>query len=62
MNSQTNIKWLTEPEDKNYPAAASYLNLLYDETTVNTLVSKLNWTLELQQCLPTLSVGRSTTI
>jgi hypothetical protein len=41
MNNHSDIKWLTDPEDKNYPAAASYLNLIYDEATVKALVKKL---------------------
>ena len=41
MINTTEIKWLTGPEDKNYPAAASYLNLLYDEITVKALVKRL---------------------
>jgi len=35
------IKWLSEPEDHNYPAALSYLSLLYDETTARAYVEKL---------------------
>ncbi|HET6420464.1 MAG TPA: hypothetical protein VFG19_09930, partial [Geobacteraceae bacterium] len=30
-----------EPEEKDYPAAESYLGLLYDDRTVKTLVEKL---------------------
>jgi hypothetical protein len=41
MSSIPETKWLPEPEVKDYLAAASYLNLLYDETTVRTLVKKL---------------------
>ena len=41
MNNHSEIKWLTEPEVKDYPAAASYLNLLYDEATAKALVKKL---------------------
>ena len=41
MINTTEIKWLTGPEDKNYPAAASYLNLLYDEITVKELIKRL---------------------
>jgi hypothetical protein len=44
MNNHAEIKWLLEPEDKNYPAAASYLNLFYDETTVRALTMKLKKT------------------
>ncbi len=35
------IEWLPEPEEKNYPAAASYLELLYRKEQVDTLVNKL---------------------
>ena len=44
MNDHTEIKWLTETEDKNYPAAASYLNLFFNETTVKAFVKKLKKT------------------
>ena len=35
------IKWLAEPEDHDYPAAFSYLNLLYNDATANRFVEKL---------------------
>lgn len=35
------IKWLSEPEEHNYPAALSYLSLLFDEHTATTCVNKL---------------------
>ena len=35
------IKWLTEPEDHDYPAALSYLSLIYPETTAGALVEQL---------------------
>jgi len=35
------IKWLDEPEEHDYPAALSYLNLLYDETTASGYVDQL---------------------
>jgi hypothetical protein len=41
MSKQVDIKWLLEPEEKNYPAAESYLSLLYDDKTVINLMSKL---------------------
>ena len=41
MGKQIEIKWLPEPEEKDYPAAESYLGLLYDDEPVNTIVSRL---------------------
>ena len=35
------IQWLPEPEEKNYPAAASYLELLYRKERVDTMVAEL---------------------
>ncbi len=35
------IQWLPEPEEKNYPAAASYLELLYRKERVDLLVAEL---------------------
>lgn len=33
MGSETEIKWLDTPEEHDYPAAESYLNLIYDPQT-----------------------------
>jgi hypothetical protein len=33
MPSEVEIKWLSDPEEKDYQAALSYLSLLYDEQT-----------------------------
>jgi hypothetical protein len=41
MGKQIEIKWLPEPEEKNYPAAESYLGLLYEEKMVKDIVSQL---------------------
>jgi hypothetical protein len=41
MPNQLEIKWLKEPEDHDYPAALSYLSLIYNENVANDLVSKL---------------------
>jgi hypothetical protein len=41
MSKSVEIKWLSEPEEHDYPAALSYLSLLYDEQAANTLVNKL---------------------
>ena len=35
------ISWFKQPEDHNYPAAASYLGLIYDAKTVKRLVASL---------------------
>jgi len=34
-------KWLSEPEEQDYPAALSYLSLLYDGQTATACVNKL---------------------
>ena len=36
-----NIKWLREPEDQDYPAALSYLSLIYDGGTAAKMVDDL---------------------
>src|SRR5262245_18136737 len=41
MAKRVDILWLGEPEEHNYPAAQSYLRLLYDELTADELVAKL---------------------
>ena len=38
---EVEIKWLREPEEHDYPAAESYLRLLYDERTAAGHVEKL---------------------
>ena len=38
---KTEIKWLADVEDKDYLAAASYLSLLYDESTAAKYVEQL---------------------
>jgi len=35
------INWLKEPEEHDYPAALSYLGLIYDEAAATALVNKL---------------------
>jgi hypothetical protein len=35
------IKWRTKPDEHDYPAAQSYLSLLYDDEAVVQLVEKL---------------------
>ncbi|MBL8499694.1 MAG: hypothetical protein LZF64_13725 [Nitrosomonas sp.] len=41
MVKKTEIKWLSEPETHNYPAALSYLCLIYDEQTAARYVDNL---------------------
>ena len=41
MAKEVDIKWLSEPEDHDYPAAESYLCLLYDEAIAKQHVEKL---------------------
>jgi hypothetical protein len=39
--SQTRIAWLSEPEDHDYPAARSYLSLIFDHATAKAYVERL---------------------
>ena len=41
MDKKVEIKWLDQPEAYDYPAAGSYLSLLYDDKNVRRLVAKL---------------------
>ena len=41
MDKQDKIQWLPEPEEHDYPAAQSYLSLIYDEKTAASYVDKL---------------------
>lgn len=41
MSKNVEISWLSEPAEHNYPAALSYLSLLYDEQTAADYVAKL---------------------
>lgn len=41
MSKETEIKWLDEPEEHDYPAALSYLSLFYDEQTAAACVHRL---------------------
>jgi hypothetical protein len=41
LNKQVQIQWYDEPEDHDYPAAESYLSLLYDEKTAAAYVARL---------------------
>jgi len=41
MPREVEVKWLDEPEDHDYPAAQSYLSLVYDEHRADAFVDKL---------------------
>ena len=41
MSNTVEINWLNEPEEHDYPAALSYLSLIYDEQTAANFVEKL---------------------
>ncbi|WP_231990376.1 hypothetical protein [Nitrosomonas ureae] len=41
MVNKVEINWLNEPEAHNYPAALSYLRLIYDEQTAANYVGNL---------------------
>ncbi len=41
MNAKNKITWATEPQDHDYPAAASYLSLLYAPPRPKKLAKKL---------------------
>jgi hypothetical protein len=41
MGDNLTIRWLDAPEDKDYPAAASYLGLLFPDAQAQTLVRQL---------------------
>jgi disulfide oxidoreductase YuzD len=41
MSNAVEINWLNEPEEHDYPAALSYLSLIYDEQTATNVVEKL---------------------
>ena len=41
MGKHVAVRWRDEPDEDNYPAAESYLSLLYDERTARKLVRHL---------------------
>jgi len=41
MGNKNDIHWLGEPEEHDYPAAGSFLSLIYDEPTVTGHIQKL---------------------
>ncbi|HWY11049.1 MAG TPA: hypothetical protein VN026_06980 [Bacteroidia bacterium] len=42
MKTTNKIKWLSEPEKHDYPAAFSYLSLIFDKTKTKQFVNQLN--------------------
>jgi hypothetical protein len=41
VKEQKKVLWYKRPQPNNYPAARSYLNLIYDEVAVTTLIARL---------------------
>ena len=41
MSKKVEVKWLETPEEHDYPAALSYLRLIYDDQTAAETVEKL---------------------
>lgn len=41
MGKNIKIRWLAEPEEHNYPAAESYLSLIYGELTTQDFIKRL---------------------
>src|SRR5262252_5582412 len=41
LSKQTQIQWYDAPEDHDYPAAESYLSLVYDEKAAAAYVARL---------------------
>jgi len=41
MKNKQEIKWLAKPESHNYPAASSYLSLIYTATVAKKFVAEL---------------------
>ena len=41
--SKKNIKWLSKPEKHDYPAARSYLNLIFDITKCDLIIKELKY-------------------
>lgn len=42
MKNKQEIQWLKEPEDHNYPAALSYLSLIYEKIVAEKITNKLH--------------------
>lgn len=41
MAHAVNVQWLPQPEDHDYPAAESYLSLLFDEKTTAGIIARM---------------------
>ena len=41
MGKDVEVRWLDEPEEHDYPAAQSYLSLIYEDQAASALVQKL---------------------
>ena len=41
MKKSREVKWLTEPAEKDYPAAEAYLQLVFEEKAARKLIKKL---------------------
>jgi hypothetical protein len=41
MSKNVEVRWLSKPEEHDYPAALSYLRLLYDDVTAAAHVNRL---------------------
>jgi hypothetical protein len=41
MGKDVEVRWLDEPEEHDYPAAQSYLRLIYEDQAASALVQKL---------------------
>jgi hypothetical protein len=41
VSKENEIRWLEEPEEHDYPAAESYLSLVFDSETAAKLIQKL---------------------
>jgi hypothetical protein len=44
MDSLQAIKWLSAPEEKDFPAAASYLSLVFEPDRVDDLITRIRST------------------
>lgn len=44
MKKTYKIKWFQEPEEKDYPAANSYLSLIYEDNKIIELITQLKET------------------